>query len=156
MVGVLGVRKQLPGAMVAPNAPKADKAMVQGAQHKIDAVVAGWPGVTSGSHRFGGIDWRLGKRQIGHIHADELIDIPFPKRLRDELVAAHQAEAHHVRADSGWVSLRLNTDEDLKWAVVLLRYSYELARQRVAHSTVRPVPTPRTASTAAATLAEVA
>ena len=127
--------------------------MVPGAQQKIDVVVGGWPGVTSGPHRFGGTEWRLGKREIGHIHGDELVDIPFPKRLRDELVAAQQVEAHHVRPDSGWVSLPLRNDEDLKWAVVLLRCAYELARQRVAHRTGRPVPGPATASTASAALA---
>ncbi len=130
--------------------------MIKGAQDKLDVVISGWPGVVSGTHRFGGSEWRLGRREIGHIHGDELVDIPFPKRLRDELVAAHQVEAHHVRPDSGWVTLRLETDDDLKWAVVLLRYSYELARQRVAHCTGRRVPRPKTASTAAQTLAEVA
>jgi len=130
--------------------------MIRGAQGKIDVVVSGWPGVASGAHRFGGTEWRLGKREIGHIHGDELVDIPFPKRLRDELVAARQAEAHHVRPDSGWVTLRLETDDDLKWAVVLLRHSYEFARQRVARRTGRPVPRPKTTSTAAETLAEVA
>jgi hypothetical protein len=130
--------------------------MIPGAQHKIDVVVSGWPGVTSGPHRFGGTEWRLGKREIGHIHGDEMVDIPFPKHLRDELIAAHQVEAHHVRPDSGWVTLPLGDDEDLKWAVVLLRHSYELARQRVAQRTGRPVPRPSTDSTAARTLAEVA
>ncbi|MCH7824530.1 MAG: DUF5519 family protein [Acidobacteria bacterium] len=129
--------------------------MIKGAQGKIDVVVSGWPGVTSGAHRFGGTEWRLGGREIGHIHGDELVDIRFPKRLRDELVAAHRAEAHHGRPDSGWVTLRLETDDDLKWAVVLLRSSYEFARQRVAGRTGRPVPRPKTASTAAKTLAEV-
>jgi hypothetical protein len=130
--------------------------MVRGAQHKIDVVVSEWPGVTSGPHRFGGIQWRLGRREIGHIHGDEKVEIRFPKRLRNELVAAHQVEAHHVRPDSGWVTLPLRTDADLKWAVVLLRHSYELARQRVAREGGRQVPSPKTASTAAATLAEVA
>ena len=130
--------------------------MVSGAQQKIDVVVGGWPGVSSGVHRFGGTEWRLGKREIGHIHGNELVDIPFPKRLRDELVAAQQVEAHHVRPDSGWITLPLRNDEDLKWAVILLRCSYELARQRVARRTGRPVPRPSTASTAASTLAEVA
>ena len=105
--------------------------MVEGAQEKINTVVATWPGVASGPHRFGGTEWRLGKREIGHIHGDELVDIPFPKRLRDELVAARQVRAHHVLPDSGWISLPLSSDEDLKWAVVLLRHSYELAWQRI-------------------------
>jgi len=130
--------------------------MVEAAQHKIDVVVSTWPGVVSRPHRLGGTEWRLGKREIGHVHGDELVDIPFPKKLRDELVAAHQVQAHHVRPDSGWISLPLNRDEDLRWAVVLLRHSYELSRQRVARHTGRQVPSPQTQSTAAETLAEVA
>lgn len=130
--------------------------MVSGAQHKIDMVVSAWPGVTSGEHRFGGTEWRLGKREIGHIHGDESVDIPFPKHLRDELVAAHQVQAHHVRPDSGWITLPLRGHDDLKWAVVLLRHSYELARQRVEERAGRPVPSPATASTATGTFAEVA
>ena len=130
--------------------------MVPEARHKIDAVVGSWPGVTSGPHRFGGMEWRLGTREFGHIHGNEKVDIPFPKRLRDELVAARQVEAHHVRPDSGWITLPLRTHADLQWAVVLLRHSYELARQRIARRTGRAVPTPKTSSTAAATFAEVA
>ena len=130
--------------------------MVAGAKHKIDAVVGGWPGVSSGPHRFGGLQWRLGKVEIGHVHGNEKVDIPFPKHLRDQLVAARQVEAHHVRPDSGWVTLPLRTDADLKWAVVLLRHAYEFARQRVARRSGDVVPGPETSSTAAATLAEVA
>ncbi len=130
--------------------------MVPGARQKIDAVVGAWPGIRSGSHRFGGLQWRLGKIEIGHVHGNEKVDIPFPKHLRDQLVAARQVEAHHVSPDSGWVTLPLRSDADLKWAVVLLRHSYELARHRISRRSGDAVPRPATASTAAATLAEVA
>lgn len=135
---------------------RGEQSMVSGAKAKLDAVVGGWPGVTSGPHRFGGSEWRLGKREIGHIHGDEQVDIPFPKQLRDELVAAEQVKPHHVLPDSGWVTLPLHDDGDLKWAVVLLRHSFELALRRVARRTGHPVRRPATASTAARTLAEVA
>ena len=35
---------------------------------------------------------KVGRREIGHIHGDSLVDIPFPKKIRDEIVAAGQAE----------------------------------------------------------------
>ena len=130
--------------------------MVKDARKKIDLVVSSWPGVSSGQPRVGRSQWRLGRRQLGHVHGDEMVDIPFPKRLRDELVAAQQVEPHQGRPDSGWITLRIRNDEDLKWAVVLLRYSYELGLQRVARRTGRPVRRPTTSSTAASTLAEVA
>jgi hypothetical protein len=43
-------------------------------------------------HPFGGIEYRLHKREIGHVHGDRLVDLPFPKQIRDELVAAGLAQ----------------------------------------------------------------
>jgi hypothetical protein len=100
---------------------------VQGAGERISAAVAGWEGVTAHPHRFGGTEYRLGSREIGHVHADRLIDIPFPKRVRDEIVAAGEARPHHVLPDSGWVSVYLHDAEDVERGIALLRRSYDLA-----------------------------
>ncbi len=91
-----------------------------------DAVLS-WPGVTSAPHRFGGVELLLGRREIGHLHGDRLADLPFPRRVRDELVAAGVAEPHHVLPDSGWVTLRLRTAADVPTAIDLFRRSYERA-----------------------------
>jgi hypothetical protein len=69
---------------------------VKGAKEKIHAAVTSWPGVTAHPHRFGGTEYRLGKRELGHIHGDALVDIPFPLKVRDEVVAAGRAEPHHI------------------------------------------------------------
>jgi hypothetical protein len=37
-----------------------------------------WPGVTVAPHRFGGIAFRIGRRELGHLHGDRLADLPFP------------------------------------------------------------------------------
>jgi len=86
-----------------------------------------WEGVESRAHRFGGREYRLGRREIGHVHGDELIDIPLPRRVRDEVVAAGRAEPHHVLPNSGWISVRLRNPEDVKNGIELLRLSYDLA-----------------------------
>ncbi|MDW0157075.1 MAG: luciferase family protein [Nitrososphaeraceae archaeon] len=39
-----------------------------------------WPGVTTDQHRFGGTEFRIGKREIGHI-GDRLADLPFPMQV---------------------------------------------------------------------------
>ena len=103
---------------------------LQGAQHRIRQVVSGWPDVAIAPHRFGGVEFRLGRRELGHIHGDSLVDIPFPKRVRDEIVAAGQAEPHHILPDTGWVSVFLRTGEDVERALQLLQRSFSLA---VAH-----------------------
>ncbi len=63
--------------------------------------VSAWPGVTTGRHRFGGTEFRYGRRELGHLHGDRLADLPFPLLVRDELVAAGRAEAHHIFPESG-------------------------------------------------------
>ena len=45
--------------------------------------LASWPGVEAHPHRFGGTEYRIGKREIGHIHGDALVDIPFPTKVRE-------------------------------------------------------------------------
>jgi len=37
-----------------------------------------WPYVTAEPHRFGGTEFRLNKREMGHIHEDRVADLPFP------------------------------------------------------------------------------
>ena len=103
---------------------------VQGANQKIHAAVQSWPGITSQPHRFGGTEYNLARREIGHVHGDSLVDIPFPKKVRNELVGAGRAEPHHVLPDSGWVSIFLREASDVDRAIDLLHLSFDLATQR--------------------------
>jgi len=84
-------------------------------------------GIEAAPHRFGGTEYRLGRREIGHVHGDSLVDIPFPKKVRDELVAAQRAEPHHILPESGWVSIFLRQDGDVERAIELLQYSFAIA-----------------------------
>ena len=101
---------------------------VKDAQARITAAATAWPGVAAHPHRFGGTEYRLGaRRELGHVHGDHLVDIPLPKRLRDEVVAAGRAQPHHVLPESGWVSLYLRAEADVQTAIELLQVSYEAA-----------------------------
>lgn len=99
----------------------------RGAAATIQQAALAWEGVSAHPHRFGGAEYRLGRREIGHVHGDALVDIPFPTKVRDEVVAAGLARPHHVLPDSGWVSLFLRQAADVEQAVALLRRSYEIA-----------------------------
>ena len=103
---------------------------VRGAHQQVRAAVLSWPGAEAHPHRFGGEEYRLGRREIGHMHGDYLVDIPFPKRVRDEVVAAGRAEPHHILPDSGWVSLFIRTPDDVPRAIDLLRLSFDLATRK--------------------------
>ena len=43
---------------------------VKGAQDRITKAVTAWEGVSVKPHRFGGVEYAIGKREIGHIHGD--------------------------------------------------------------------------------------
>jgi hypothetical protein len=103
---------------------------VSNAQKMITQILVSWEGVSTAPHRFGGVEYRLGTRELGHIHGDYLVDIPFPKKIRDEIVDARLAEPHHILPETGWVSLYLREEEDVQRAIALLRRSYEIARKQ--------------------------
>jgi Family of unknown function (DUF5519) len=103
---------------------------VPGAKERIDAALQSWSGITSQPHRFGGTEYRLGRREIGHVHGDSLVDIPFPKKVRNELVTAGRAKPHHILPNSGWVSIYLRQASDVDTAIELMRLSFEIANVR--------------------------
>ena len=111
---------------------------VHGAQRRIRQVVTGWDGVTTAPHRFGGLEFRLGRREIGHVHGDSLVDVPFPKKVRDQVVAAGEAAPHHILPETGWVSLFLREDEDVERAIELLHHSFSLAAEQRKRMAVQP------------------
>jgi hypothetical protein len=108
---------------------------VHGAGETINAAVTSWDGITAAPHRFGGTEYTIGRREIGHVHGDWLVDIPFPTRVRNELVQAGRAEPHHILPDSGWVSIFLREPSDVQRAIELLRLSYEIARNQKSAAT---------------------
>lgn len=100
---------------------------VRGASKQITDTLLTWDGIESHPHRFGGTEFRLGRREIGHIHGESLVDIPLPKKIRDEIVAAGEAQPHHILPESGWVSFYLKVDGDVQKAIDLLNRSYQIA-----------------------------
>jgi len=100
---------------------------VPGAERTIHAAVTAWEGIEAHPHRFGGTEYRLERREIGHIHGDWLVDIPFTVKIRQQVVAAGLAQPHHILPDSGWVSVFLRQPADVDGAIDLLHRSYEQA-----------------------------
>jgi len=99
--------------------------MAESIQQEIVREVSAWPDVTVGPHRFGGIEFRLGRRELGHLHGSRLADLPFPVRVRERLVAAGEAEPHHIYPESGWVSFYIHDASDVARVVGLFRLNYD-------------------------------
>lgn len=86
-------------------------------------------GVTTFLHRFGGTEFRLGRREIGHIHGDYQLDIPLLMEVRNQLVAEKKAQPHHILPNSGWVTFRFNEEKDVEHAIELFKLSYVIAKR---------------------------
>jgi hypothetical protein len=87
--------------------------------------VTSWPGVTTARHRFGGTEFRLGNRELGHLHGNRQADLPFPLLVRDDLVAAGRAEPHHIYPESGWVTYAITDERSIARVVALFRLNYD-------------------------------
>jgi hypothetical protein len=103
---------------------------VRGAQKRIVSEVSKWDGVEAAPHRFGGTEFRVGRRELGHIHGDLWVDIVFPMAVRNRLLAEGRAEPHHILSNSGWTTFRISGEEDVAHAIELFRLSYDEARKR--------------------------
>lgn len=75
-------------------------------------------------HRFGGKEFRFAAAEVGHIHRGGVVDIPFPRSLRDALLLEDLAKEHRWVANSGWVTFHVHNDADLNHALWLMRISY--------------------------------
>jgi hypothetical protein len=91
----------------------------------IEQTLLTWPDVSAAPHRFGGIEFRVGRREIGHLHGNRLADLPFPVSIRKELVAAGRASPHHVLPDSGWVSVWIRGPGDVPTVIDLFRLNHD-------------------------------
>ena len=97
----------------------------------IQKEILSWPFVTAKTHKFGGTEFRLNKREMGHIHGERLVDLPFPMKIRNELVSTGRVSPHHVLPQSGWVSYWINNGEkDVPAVVELFRMRYEQLKLR--------------------------
>jgi hypothetical protein len=94
---------------------------VEDIRARIEREVSSWEGVGVHPHRFGGVEFRLGKRELGHLH-ESWADLPFTTRIREMLIETGRAEPHRFGV-TGWVSHDLDDE-----VVELFRLGYERAR----------------------------
>src|SRR5580692_10269108 len=91
---------------------------------RLEDEVSAWPNVSAHLHRFGGKEFRFGKAEIGHVHQNGTVDIPFPRPVRDALLEESHAEEHRWVPNSGWATFRVRGEADVRHATKLMRISY--------------------------------
>lgn len=110
--------------------------MATSIQQHLDSIVqtvGGWTGIAVHPHRFGGQEFRIGNVEIGHIHRNGMVDIPFTKTIRAHLVAEGRAQPHHLLHDSGWITFFVRDDpttHQALWLFELSALQKKLARSR--------------------------
>ena len=102
----------------------ASRRAIEETVERLVADVSEWPHVTVGEHRFGGTEFRVGPREIGHVHAWGMLDIAYLRKLRDVLVADGATGPHHLLTESGWTTEYIESPEEYDHARWLLRLSY--------------------------------
>ncbi|MBC8078518.1 MAG: DUF5519 family protein [Chloroflexales bacterium] len=96
----------------------------------IERAVTSWPGVSTGDTGRGGLQFRYGRVELGHLHGSRFADLPFPKKARDELIAQGRAAVHDPLPNSGWVRRQMTSPEDVSAVIALFRMNYERVQAR--------------------------
>jgi hypothetical protein len=91
----------------------------------IECEVLRWDNTYVHLHKFGGVQFNLKEKELGHIHGNGLLDVLFDQRTKKELLAEGKVKNHHTFKKSGWVSFQIKTEADKEFALRLLRNSYE-------------------------------
>lgn len=104
--------------------------MSDGPSTMIEREVKGWPGVTTGGTSRGGLGLYYGKVELGHLHGSSFADLPFPKKMRNELIEQGRALVHPPLPDSGWVRRRMDGPGDAEAVIELFRMNYDRAKAR--------------------------
>lgn len=98
------------------------------AAERITAQVTSWPGVTAQAGSRGELGFRLGRRELGHLHGDRTFHAGFPKSVWHELHAQGRIDYHPVFPDTpGFGARRIATDADVEDVIAMIRLNYERA-----------------------------
>lgn len=100
--------------------------MEQTPSRRISDAVTAWPGVTAEAGSRGELSFKVGKKEIGHLHGDTAAHFGFSKRLWSELMSAGRISAHPVFPDrAGPAARRIRDAADVDDVIRLLRLNYE-------------------------------
>ncbi len=109
---------------------------------RVEREVEDWPGVTTGDTGRGGLQFSYGRVELGHLHGSSFADLPFPKKVRDELIAQGRASVHPPLPESGWVRRRMDGPGDAEAVIGLFRMNYDRAKARAERQTERRTDAP--------------
>jgi MFS family permease len=100
--------------------------------------ILSWPDVTVQPHRFGGIDFRVGAKEIGHLHGENMVDLPLPlnaalasssNKLTGVPKEGRETEGslppHDAYPESKWINYWIKGEDDVPRVIALFRLQYD-------------------------------
>ena len=101
------------------------------ASEQITTEVTSWPDVSAGPGRRGEFAFRVGRREIGHLHGDHAAHFGFPKGVWHELFAAGRVGYHPVfPGKPGFGARAIEDEDDVRDVIAMLRLNYERVASR--------------------------
>ena len=98
----------------------------QRASEQITQEATSWPRVTAGTGRRGEFAFRVGGREIGHLHGDHAAHFAFPKHVGARLREQGRIVDHPIfPGKAGLGARRITSQADIDDVIKLLRLNYD-------------------------------
>jgi hypothetical protein len=99
---------------------------LQTPSERISEVVTSWPGVGAGPGDRGEFAFKVGRREIGHLHGDHVAHFGFPKALWAKLFEQGRIGYHPVfPGRPGFGARRIESADDIDDVIALMRLNYD-------------------------------
>jgi hypothetical protein len=96
------------------------------ANQQITDEVTSWPGVEAGTGGRGEWSFRVGRKEIGHLHGDRVAHFGFPKAVWHELFDAGRIGYHPVfPGKPGFGARAIEDEDDVRDVIAMLRTNYD-------------------------------
>lgn len=104
---------------------------------RITEIVTSWPGVSAMTGSRGEWSFRLGKRELGHLHGNSVAHFFFDKTTWQDLAAEGRITHHPIFPGKvGPAARRMTSEADVLDVIALLRLNYD--RRAPAEEVVEP------------------
>jgi hypothetical protein len=98
----------------------------QSASERITEEVTSWPGVAAGPGKRGEFAFKVGRREIGHLHGDHVAHFGFPREVWSLLFEQGRIDYHPVfPGRPGFGARAIETEADVDDVIALMRLNYE-------------------------------
>lgn len=96
------------------------------ASQEITEEITSWPGIKAVHGRMGEFSFRVGRREIGHLHGDRTAHFGFPEETGVRLRKQGRVGPHPVKPDSPRLASRIiESKSDVRVVIELMKLNYD-------------------------------